>query len=108
MTAVKQKIPVIIAGQDFSLISTETEAHINRTATLVDDEIRSVQESSPALSKQAASILAAVNLADRVIRAEETAESLRKQLKDYIEEVAKAKNDLADTRRELNKLKKEK
>jgi len=108
VNGVKQKITVNIAGHDFSLISGEPEAHVQRVANLVDGEIRSIHEASPALSSQASMILAATNIADRLIRAEETAESLRKQLKDYIEEVARTKNELADTRRELNKLKKEK
>lgn len=108
MNAAKQKISVTIAGHEFSLISSEPESHVHRAAGLVDDEIRAVREMSPMLSVQTSSVLAAANLADRLIHAEETVESLRKQIRDYIEEVTRTKNDLADTRRELNKLKKEK
>jgi cell division protein ZapA (FtsZ GTPase activity inhibitor) len=104
----KQKITVTIAGQDLLLVSNEPEEHVHRVAALVDDEINSIRESAPELSVQKTLILTSTNLADRVIHAEETAESLRKQLKDYIEEVARTKNELADTRRELNRLKRDK
>jgi cell division protein ZapA len=104
----KQKIPVTIAGHEFLLVSSEPEAHVRRVAALVDDEISSIRENAPELSAQTTLILTATNLADRLINAEDTAESLRQQMKDYIEEVARTKNDLADTRRELNRLKKEK
>lgn len=104
----KRKISVTIAEQEFLLISDEPETHVHKTAGLVDDEISAVRGALPALSAASAATLAAVNLADRCIRAQETADSLRAQLKDYLEEVARAKNDLAETRRELNRLKKEK
>ena len=104
----KQKTVVTIAGQEFSLVSEEPEMHVHRTAGLVDAEMLAVRELSPSLSAASAAILAATNLADRLIRAQETSESLRAQLKDYLEEVARAKNELAETRRELNRLKKDK
>lgn len=104
----KQKITVIIAGQEFSLVSDEPETHVHRVAGIVDAEVRAIRDSVPSVSAVSASLLAATNLADRLIRAQETAESLRAQLKDYLEEVARAKNELAETRRELNRLKKEK
>jgi len=107
VNGVKQKISVTIAGHDLLLVSNEPEVHVQRVATLVDNELLSIRETSPELSFQKALILASTNLADRLIHAEETAESLRKQLKDYIEEVARSKNELADTRRELNRLKKD-
>jgi cell division protein ZapA len=104
----KQKIIVTIAEQEFSLVSDEPEEHVHKTAGLVDEEINAVRTAVPSLSATSAATLSAVNLADRFIRAQETADSLRAQLKDYLEEVARAKNDLAETRRELNRLKKEK
>ena len=107
MENAKQKVTVSIVGQEFTLISSDPESYVQRVAGLVDAEVLEVRNSGQGLSSVASALLAAVNIADRMIRAQEDAENMRTQLKDYLEEVTRVKSELADTRRELNKLKKE-
>ena len=107
MENAKQKVTVSIVDQEFSLISSDPEPYVRRVAELVDAEVRAVRDAGQGLSSVASALLASVNIADRMIRAQEDAENMRTQLKDYLEEVTRVKSELADTRRELNKLKKE-
>ena len=46
-------------------------------------------------------MLAAVNLADQLTKAQEGAENLRRQLKTYLDEASRAKNEAAELRRKL-------
>ena len=48
-----------------------------------------------------AAVLAAVNLADQLTKAQEGAENLRRQLKTYLDEASRAKNEAAELRRKL-------
>ena len=52
-------------------------------------------------SKNAAAVLAAVNLADQLTKAQEGAENLRRQVKTYLDEASRAKNEAAELRRKL-------
>jgi cell division protein ZapA (FtsZ GTPase activity inhibitor) len=108
MEGAKQKVNVSIIDQEFSLISSEPESYVHQVAGIVDAEVRAVKSANPGLSAVAAALLAATNLTDRLLRSQENAENMRTQLKDYLEEVTRAKYELAETRRELNKLRKEK
>ena len=48
-----------------------------------------------------AAVLAAVNLADQLTKAQEGAENLRRQVKTYLDEASRAKNEAAELRRKL-------
>ena len=48
-----------------------------------------------------AAVLAAVNLADELCKAQENADNLRRQLKTYLDEASRAKSEAAAQRRKL-------
>ena len=49
----------------------------------------------------AAAVLAAVNLADELLKNEQSAENLRRQVKSYLDEAAQAKSEVSDLKRQL-------
>ena len=53
-------------------------------------------------------VLAAVNIADEYFKEVETAENLRRQLKEYLEEATKMKLELSEAKREIFKLQNQK
>ena len=48
-----------------------------------------------------AAVLAAVNLADQLCKAQDGSENLRRQLKTYLDEASQAKSEAAELRRKL-------
>ena len=100
----KQKVMVTIAGLEYTLISTDTEEQVRRVAGLVDSKINE-NLSVGNLSQLHATVLAAVNIADEYYKMFDTAENLRRQIKDYIEDASRQKAELMDARREISKLK---
>ena len=51
-----------------------------------------------------AAVLAAANIADELFKEREASEALRRQLKQYIDDAAQAKNEVSELKRELFKL----
>lgn len=95
--APKNRVRVSIAGQEFTILASESSDYVNRCASLVDARIKNVMASGR-FSLTEAAILAACNIADEQIKATDTAENLRSQIKAYADEIARLR-DAADPRR---------
>ena len=102
----KNRVTVQVAGQEYSLITDEPEEYVRKVAAQVDSEITEIMASAH-LSLSHASVLVALNTADRSRKATESADHLRTQVKDYLEETQKLKNELAEARRELSRARKQ-
>ena len=55
-----------------------------------------------------AAVLAAVNMADEMLKQQLSTENLRRQLKGYLDDANKAKSELSECKRELFKLQQQK
>ncbi len=99
----KNVITVNIAGSEFRLVGGENEDYARRCASHVDTKINEVLKSG-GVSLIEAAILSAVNVTDEYYKALETAENLRTQLKDYLEDGSRMKSEIADLRREILRL----
>ena len=55
------------------------------------------------VSQADAAVLAAVNLADELLKNQAAAENLRRQVKIYLDEATQAKNEASELRRQLFK-----
>ncbi|MCL2003221.1 MAG: cell division protein ZapA [Oscillospiraceae bacterium] len=101
----KNRISVTVGGHDFTIVSEESEAYVRGVAAEVDKELQSVMgESHLALAD--AAVLTALNASDRARKAADSSDHLRLQVKTYLDETQKLKAELAETRRELSRLKK--
>ena len=103
----KNKITVTIAGRPYTLVTTDEQAGVEAAAAQVDQMMTSVLQQSHVSALDAA-VLTAINAVDSASKENETAQSLRMQLKDCLEESTRLKQELADTRRELTRMKKNK
>ena len=72
----KIKTTVRIGGVDYSMAGFESEEYMHRVAILVDRKISDIERSHPALSTSQAAVLAAINLADEVLKLREENEAL--------------------------------
>jgi len=67
----KTQVTVHVAGQDFRLNGSESEEYILKVAQYTDDQINAMQEKYPTLSSGACVILAAINMADELLKLRE-------------------------------------
>ena len=96
------RITVSICGDEYTLVADETAAYMQKVGATVDEKMREVMDSAH-VSRNDAAVLAAVNLADELYKAQEGTENLRRQLKSYLDEANAAKNEISDLKRQLFK-----
>ncbi|MBQ3089362.1 MAG: cell division protein ZapA [Oscillospiraceae bacterium] len=100
-----KKINVVIAGRSYALVTSDEERYVEQIAQQADEMISSVMKQArvPALD---AAVLTAVNALDGARRAREAEETLRAQIQTEVERGNKLRQELADARREITRLKK--
>jgi len=101
--AVKNKVTVTIAGRDYTLLAAEDDGYVQRVAAYVDDQVKQVVDSAH-VSLMDGALLAATNIADAYFKERESAENLRRQLKEYLDEATRTKLELSEAKREIFKL----
>jgi len=96
----QNKVTVTIAGQTYTLMAAEDAAYMKKVAAHVDEKVAEVLEGAR-VSPTEAAVLAALNIADGYFKEQESAEHLRSQLKDYLEEATDLKLQLSEAKREI-------
>ena len=95
------KVTMNICGQEYTLVADESAAYMEKVGALVDERMRQVLEALH-VSQTDAAVLAAVNLADELLK-NQAAENLRRQVKNYLDEATQAKNEASELKRQLFK-----
>ena len=96
------KINVNLAGMDFSIISNDDAAYVRKVTDHVNQAIYELTENYH-ISLLHAALMTALNLGDDSFKAMDSAENLRGQLRNYLEESSRMKLELADVKRQLAK-----
>ena len=96
------RITVSICGDEYTFVAEESTAYMEQVAALVDKKMSEILTGAKVVRSDAA-VLAAVNLADELLKSEQTAENLRRQVKDYLDEATQARNEVSDLKRQLFK-----
>ena len=99
----KNTIKVTIGGRDYNMVAVEDEAYVRRCAELVDQQIKEVSAEGR-LSQADAAVLAAMNVADLLLKEQEASENLRRQVKENLEEANTLKLELSEAKRQIFKL----
>lgn len=104
----KNKITITINNRDYTLVSADTKEHMEMVAEYIDKKIGEITfASGGSLTIQDTSILAAINVADDYFKSEETADNLRSQIKQYIDEASAASFKNSQLETEVARLKAE-
>ena len=104
---IKNRIKIDIAGTRFTVLSVENEEYTRAVAEKLNDEINTVRRAAPGLPLSSAVMLAALNICDNMTKAEEDADRLRLQIKEYLNDAAKYRSSFEEVARENEKLKKD-
>lgn len=96
------KVTMNICGQEYTLVADESAAYMEKVGALVDERMRQVLDALH-VSQTDAAVLAAVNLADELLKNQAAAENLRRQVKNYLDEATQVKNEASELKRQLFK-----
>ncbi|MBR2133353.1 MAG: cell division protein ZapA [Eubacterium sp.] len=103
----KNRIQVRIGGASYTIVTEDDEEYVENLAEAVDKNIKEVCNSNPSLSVTQAAVLVALDQADACKKASASSDNLRVQIKDYLEESARARMEVEVARREVERLNRE-
>ena len=102
----RKRIELKIAGQSYFVLGDDSkENHLKKVESIVDDQVTRIRRQSPSASTVQSVIMAACNIADDCIQANEAADNLRMQMKNYLEEAASLRRQIDDMKKELEQAK---
>ena len=99
----ENRITVTIAGTDYTFTAEESPSYMQKVAAHVSEQMSAIMEGGK-IGRMDAAVLAAANITDELYKEQAVSENLRNQLKDYLDEANRAKNEASEARRELFKL----
>ena len=102
----KNTYKLSICGSEYVITAEESAEYMDSLAKNVEDKLKATLKSGK-LSMTQASIFVALELADEAKKATASADNLRGQLKEYLEDAAKAKSECDFYKREAERVKME-
>ncbi len=99
-----QKFRLSICGSEYTISTDEPAGYMQELAAQVDASMRNLLNSNERITLVQAAILTALMNADTAHKQEASAENLRDQMKDFISENARARQEADTARREAVRL----
>lgn len=99
----ENRVTVSICGEEYTFVAEEAPSYMQKVGSYVGAKMDEMLTSAK-VGRTDAAVLAAANIADELFKEREASEALRRQLKQYLDEAAKAKNEVSELKREIFKL----
>lgn len=103
----KNKVKVNIAGIEYALSTEESPEYTLMLASAVDEKLKEIRSANPFISTNQAAVLIALQYANDAKKSEMSADNLRAQIKDYLEDASQAKSERDFYKREIDRMKAE-
>ncbi len=98
------KVRLSIAGSNYVVLTTDSEEYVTGLAQRLDEDIAEIMAQSSTASVTSSAILVALDYLDQLEKNNAGTDNMRSQIKDYLEDAAKAKMEAEDARREVERL----
>ena len=95
------RVTVTICDEEYTLVADEAPGYMEQVAGLVDEKMGELLRGK--VSRVDAAVLGVVNRADPLLKSQQAAGNLRRQIKGYLDEAAQAKAEVSDLKRQLFK-----
>lgn len=103
----KNKVKVSICGSDYYITTEDDPKYVLELANGLDEALTKIVKDNSRLSITQAAILASLDYADTAKKATDTADNLRAQIKEYLEDSARYKMEAEVAKRDVERLEKE-
>lgn len=100
MAIPNSKVRLTICGSNYVIATAESEDYMHNLADRVNLDMNELMSSSSTISITSAAVLTALNYRDELEKASGSADNMRRQIKDYLEDAASAKMSAEELRRE--------
>ena len=99
----ENRVTVDICGQEYTFVAEEAPSYMQKVGSYVGEKMNDLLATAK-VGRTDAAVLTAANIADELFKEREASEALRRQLKQYLDEASRAKNEASELKRELFKL----
>lgn len=103
----KNKVRLDICGVKYFISTDESVEHTEELGKIIDQKMSEILKSASFISANQAAVLVSLDLANELSKAKAETESFRGQIKEYLEDAAKAKSERDYYKRELERIKTE-
>lgn len=101
------KIRLTVCGSSYVVSSTDPEEYVQKLAEKLDEDMNELMAHNASASVTASAVVTAIGYLDEMTRNAAAMDNMRTQMRDYMEDAAKARLDLEQTRRELEQVQQE-
>ncbi len=101
------KVKLTIRGSNYVINTDESVEYTEELGRRIDERMNEIMKGSFFITATQAAILVALEMADELTKSEKNVENFRSQIKDYLEDAAKAKSERDYYKRELERVKTE-
>lgn len=101
------KIKIVLSGKEYTIRTDESVAYVKQLAEALDSKIDEFMNQNDQISVTSACMLVSLGLMDDCMKASSDKDNLRKQVIDYLEEATKARTEIMELSREVERLTKE-
>ena len=101
------KVRLQIAGSNYVISTTDSESYVHELAERLDKDMKDILESAPSASVTQAAVLAALDYLDELRKATMSADNMRGQVRDYLEDAAKARLATQEAQQEIARLRRQ-
>ena len=99
----QNRVTVTVGGLKYTLLAVEDENYVHRVAAYVNEKLKETGRPG-GVSQMDCAVLTAINIADERFKEQEASVDLRRQIKDLMDENARLKTELSESKREIFKL----
>ena len=104
---IKNKVKLLIGGAEYAIITEDDVSYVTELGAELDEALKNTMQENPRISTTQAAILLALEYADNYKKANISADNLRSQIKDYLDDAASAKSKADWARHEAENAKRE-
>ena len=104
---IKNKVKLVIGGAEYTLLTEDDVKYVTDLGKEVDESLTKTMQDNARISTTQAAILLALDYADMYKKANVSADNLRAQIKDYLDDAANAKGKADWARHEAENAKRE-
>lgn len=98
------KVKLTICGSSYIVSTTDSEEYVNQLAERLDNDMTEIMTQNPSASVAASAVISALSYLDELNKNASSTDNMRAQIKDYLEDAAKAKLEAEHARRQVEKL----
>jgi cell division protein ZapA (FtsZ GTPase activity inhibitor) len=103
----KNRIKLNICGSECVISSDDSESYIRSIGDEVEKAMEDILTKNERISITMSAIIAALSYCDEAHKATGTADNLRSQIKDYLEDSSRARTESEEAKREIDRMRRE-